>query len=209
MEREFNQNTLINSPTSRISWGAIFAGVFVAFFTTLILNSLGIAIGLTGDGSLGTGSIIWAVIVSLIALFSGGWVMSYLLNNETKFDAAIQATVLWGVLFFGILLLTVFGIQTGLSVLTGSLTAFAQQFSISELLNLGQQLGFDVEQMSQLQQRIDNLNVQSASGAWWSLLGMLVSWIAVVAGSLVGKNQAHMQKKERAYVEHRDHHSVA
>src|SRR5207244_3043031 len=68
---------------SRVSWGAIFAGVFVALAISVLLNLLGAAIHLSvydwinADPSQVNNTLwgvgIWAVVASLIALFVGGW----------------------------------------------------------------------------------------------------------------------------------------
>ena len=67
-----------NTPTDRVRWPAIFAGLFAAVSTLALLTLLGAAIGLSsydaGDSSkafaIGTG--IWGAISVLIAFFIGG-----------------------------------------------------------------------------------------------------------------------------------------
>lgn len=63
--------------------GAVFAGIVVTLALQLILGILGLAIGANSinplqeqnpASGLGTGTVIWFAISTLLALFSGGWV---------------------------------------------------------------------------------------------------------------------------------------
>ncbi len=100
----------------RISWGAIFAGVLVAIVTQLALTLLGIGIGLsTVDATeeanpvrgLGTGSAIWYMVSSLIALFAGGWVAGRTARAPRTTDSVIHGLVMWSlVTVFSFYLLT-------------------------------------------------------------------------------------------------------
>jgi hypothetical protein len=80
---------------SRISWGAVFAGVVVALATQLLLNLLGIGIGAAtlnpgaGDSpsatSLSIGAGIWFALSSILAALAGGYAAGKLAGvpNET------------------------------------------------------------------------------------------------------------------------------
>jgi hypothetical protein len=73
-------NTAVVTPTDRIRWGPVLAGVFAAMTFALVLSTLGAAIGLSaydrGDDprhfAIGAG--IWGIITMLIAYCFGGWV---------------------------------------------------------------------------------------------------------------------------------------
>ncbi|MCE4226670.1 PhnA-like protein, partial [Methylobacterium sp. C25] len=66
-----------------ISWGAIFAGVFIALILQLILNLLGLGLGLTSisategtnpsASTVGIGAGLWWVISGIIAAAAGGY----------------------------------------------------------------------------------------------------------------------------------------
>jgi hypothetical protein len=65
----------------RVSWGGVFAGVLVAMGVSMLLASLGLAIGVsavdpgqTDPGTIGVGAAIWGGLQLLIALFVGGMV---------------------------------------------------------------------------------------------------------------------------------------
>src|SRR5690348_2362677 len=118
-----------NSPTEnmvgvrpRISWGAIFAGAFIALVSLLVLSSIGAAIGLSvtrGRLPEGPASLIWAIIFAMVALFLGGWTTSQSVARETKKEAAMQGVVLWGVIYFSLILLSYLGIFTSFNIVMG------------------------------------------------------------------------------------------
>jgi hypothetical protein len=104
----------------RLSWGAIFAGLFVAIGLHLVLALLGIAIGLTvldpaapggaGVGDVATGVGIWAAISALIALFVGGTTTGRLAGILTRGDGALHGVVLWALTTFVMMWLVVSGL---------------------------------------------------------------------------------------------------
>ena len=68
-------------PVSRIGWGAVIAGFFIATVTQILLNALGVAIGLSAvdpqmeasGRAIGMGAGIWTLITTLISVFIGAW----------------------------------------------------------------------------------------------------------------------------------------
>jgi hypothetical protein len=107
---------------SRVSWGAVFAGVVIATALQLVLTVLGAAIGLTAlDGedsgkAFGIGAGLWALLVPLITLFVGGMTAGRLANVREKGDAFLHGALVWGVS----LLLAAWLLGTGASRLIGS-----------------------------------------------------------------------------------------
>lgn len=90
----------------RSSWGAILAGVAFAIVVSLLLNILGMAIGLAivdpqagGDQAqaLGIGGLIWWLVASIIALFCGGWVAGRLAGVPRRLDGAVHGAITWAV----------------------------------------------------------------------------------------------------------------
>jgi hypothetical protein len=90
----------------RISWGAVFAGTVVAIMVSIMLNLLGVGIGLTTIepleeqrpfAGLATGMAIWWVLSSLIALFCGGCVAGRLAGIPRKSEAGLHGVLTWGV----------------------------------------------------------------------------------------------------------------
>nr|MBI1231247.1 hypothetical protein [Cytophagales bacterium] len=91
-------------PPKGISWGAIFAGTIAALSAMLILNLIGLAIGMwsiepTEESNplsgLGTGSIIWWVLSNLIALFAGGFVAARVGASFTTTGGLIHGSMSW------------------------------------------------------------------------------------------------------------------
>lgn len=91
-------------PPKGISWQAIIAGTVAALSLMLILNLIGLALGLfsiepTEDSNpfngLGTGAIIWWVISNLIVLFTGGFVASRAGVSFQSINGVIQGIMTW------------------------------------------------------------------------------------------------------------------
>ncbi len=108
----------------RISWGAIFAGAVVALVIQLMLNLLGLSIGLGAIdpateqyplSGIGTGAGIWLVISGLIALFAGGWTAGRLAGLPQRTDGVLHGFVAWAVTTFVTLYLVSSGVGTVLS----------------------------------------------------------------------------------------------
>jgi hypothetical protein len=116
--------------TKRISWGAVAAGVAVALVIQLVLNMIGAGFGFStidpveGDiPSVTTFSIaggLWMVVSSIVALFAGGWLASYLAGLTHDEDGMLHGLVTWAMstLVLVLFLVTVFG-----SLLLGTLNA--------------------------------------------------------------------------------------
>ncbi len=127
-EREYGEGTYAREPYGvwrRMSWGAIFAGLFVTIGVFLMLQLLGAGIGLsavdltgrevTSARSLGIGAAIWWLIMGLISLFIGGWVAGRLASLPNKLDRALHGLTTWGFFYVVLFLLA----TTALSALVG------------------------------------------------------------------------------------------
>ena len=88
----------------RISWGAVFAGAVTALAVLILLNLLGLAIGMstinptTEDNALkglGIGTAIWFGLSNLVALFAGGWVAGRLCGFPKKSTSMIHGFLAW------------------------------------------------------------------------------------------------------------------
>ncbi|MDX7951365.1 PhnA-like protein [Lichenihabitans sp. Uapishka_5] len=124
------RTVLINN----LSWSAIFAGVAVALVTLLLLNLLGLGLGMSsvtpsaGDNpaaaTLSIGAGLWYVVASLIAAFLGGHAAARLSGRAKASTAAWHGVVSWAVttLFVLYLLTTAVGGLMGgaFSAVTGA-----------------------------------------------------------------------------------------
>ncbi len=80
-EHRFAATAWFGTEGMKVSWGGIFAGVLVAMGVSMLLASLGVAIGIsavdpgnTDAGAFGIGAAIWGGAQLLLALFIGGMV---------------------------------------------------------------------------------------------------------------------------------------
>src|SRR5262249_62326947 len=91
---------------SRISWGAIFAGLFTALAISVLLSVLGTALGLTWSEHasrsdyVSSGAAIWAAITGLVALFCGGLGTSMFTAGGNKGAAGVLGGRPWGAVLF-------------------------------------------------------------------------------------------------------------
>jgi hypothetical protein len=185
----------VSGVRSRISWGAVFAGFFIALVSVVLLTSLGSAIGFTAAQSHGvdtdqitTGAAVYGVLVTLISLFVGGWATSQCVARETKLEAAFSGVVLWGVTFIALIFLALNGISLGLGTVMGINTLISNHLMTMEMRGLAQHLALTPEQMVAFQEMmrstINQANVAVAT--WWSFAGLVLSVGATVLGAIVG-----------------------
>lgn len=90
-----------------VSWGAIFAGATAALITQVVLNMLGIGIGLStvdpaGTGtpaasSLGIGAGLWFVISGILAAGVGGYLAGRLSGKPSTATAGYHGLIAWAV----------------------------------------------------------------------------------------------------------------
>lgn len=122
----------LSAAIKRVSWGAIFAGALVAVVVQLLLNLLGLGIGLQafdpateGDSAqgFGTGLAIWTVLSGLIALFAGGWVAGRLAGMPRKTDGMLHGVVTWALTT----VLMLYLLTTGVGRVVGGATSLIGQ----------------------------------------------------------------------------------
>jgi hypothetical protein len=88
-----------------ISWGAVFAGVFTALVSQLLLNMLGLGIGAaTIDPYYGSSpdaetfsfaAYAWWAGSGIVSAFFGGWVAGALVGQWWRFDGAVHGFIAW------------------------------------------------------------------------------------------------------------------
>ncbi len=96
---------LVGGALRRISWGAVFAGLFIVLAVELLLAMLGLGVGLSivnpGQGntpnasSFGIGAGIWWGVSYLIALFAGGYVAARSTGQLTSWEGALHGLLTW------------------------------------------------------------------------------------------------------------------
>lgn len=91
----------------KVAWGAIFAGAVIALVAQVILNMVGLGIGLStvdpaGNGtptagSLSSGAGIWFVVSGILASAAGGWLAGRLAGKPVLNTGGFHGLVAWAV----------------------------------------------------------------------------------------------------------------
>lgn len=126
---------------SRMAWGAVIAGLFVATAIFMVMGALSTAISL----SFGTQALfevpLWILALSSVAMFAGGLTAAYLSAGETSVEAILHGVVLWGattilLLFFVINGVSLYGSEMMLAQpdLFGSLSAKDAWWAVAGVL---------------------------------------------------------------------------
>jgi len=184
----------VMSVGTRISWGAVLAGVVVALAVYVTLNLLAFAIGISTIDQMGTRTFAWgAAIVStaclLVALFVGGCVASSSTVGEEKTEAMTYGVLVWATMLL-LLLVTGFGLGVGFFAgsrdlgRTGDPVMTAVETMKQELDLTDQQ----AKRYALVVQRSQSLTAQvgPVALAWWTFGGVVLSIFAAVGGSVVG-----------------------
>lgn len=139
-------------PVSRVGWGAVFAGFFIATVVQILLNSLGIAIGLSAVSSnadasgtaIGVGAGIWTIITSIVSVFIGAWVAGRYTSILDRGEGPLQGALVWSLSLIFVLWLGTTGIASLLSGVTGVVGQGVQgatQGAASQMGKSDQQIG--------------------------------------------------------------------
>jgi hypothetical protein len=116
------------APRNLVNWGPVWAGLFAALLTFLILGTLMVGFGVympTTSGATGNTAAAWiTAIIALIAFFVGGWVSGITSAVRGTSPGIINGLMVWGLGVALILLLSLFGLST----VFGALGSIAGQF---------------------------------------------------------------------------------
>lgn len=88
-------------PVDRIRWGAIFGGLFAALTTLILLNILGIAIGLAiydpqdSLSNFGIGAGVWGALATLVAFIVGGWLAARTAAVVGQANGILNGAMVW------------------------------------------------------------------------------------------------------------------
>lgn len=180
---------------SRVSWGALFAGLFVTLTIFFLLSHLGAAIGLSAADTargetIATGAGIWAIVSALVAFFCGGCVTSRLTAGESRTEAAVYGTILWGLTFAALVWMTGSVVRTGFTTVVGTANVAANAAAPpANWEQAARQAGLTDAQLQQMRAELptaEQAQGASAEAAWWSLLGVALSLAAAIGGAVVG-----------------------
>jgi hypothetical protein len=193
---------------SRVSWGAIFAGAFVALVVYFLLNLLGAALGLSisnrvENDTLGIAASIYAIVATVVALFIGGYITSQCSVGETKSEAVIYGVILWGLMFGTLLWFMASGVRMGINAMMGMASVETNDgrtvVSQVDLDRAAEKAGLNDEQKDKVRDAINNPRENlsqvandpetrrvAMQAAWWAVAGTVLSLFAAVGGAIVG-----------------------
>ncbi len=102
-----NDDDLRTVAVHKVAWGAIFAGAVIALVVQVILNMVGLGIGLStvdpaGNGTPTAGSLsssagIWFVVSGILASAAGGWLAGRLAGKPALLTGGLHGLVSWAV----------------------------------------------------------------------------------------------------------------
>lgn len=180
---------------TRISWGAILAGTFLAAGVYFLLATLGGAVGLSisdrmNPTALHPGVIGWAFVTTAAALFVGGLVTSLYTVGENKTEAVMSGIIMWALLFTLLLVLSGVGIRSGFNAMvaignsTPGWEAAAREAGVpADQIETWRRTAAAAVQNPQNQQAV--LDAAKRIG-WYAFAGTWLSMLAAAAGALVG-----------------------
>jgi len=207
----------VYSVGTRVRWGPVVAGVVVALAVGTLLTALATAIGLStvdpnahGKTIAIAAGIVWLFIMA-VSLFAGGCVATRTTTRETKTEALILGTLVWGA--SAIVMALGFGSATGLAVnATRTASAVASNErpfyrdlgwsddqvrryeGMTDTDRVRREMNLDEDQARKYDQArrqgseaagsVKNATPQEI--AWWTLAGLLISIAAAIGGALVG-----------------------
>jgi hypothetical protein len=127
MVKPISRETILDRRQPLMRWSAVFAGTVLAIGLWILLQTLGMGLGLsavdTDDaGSLkgvGIGTGIWSIIAPLIAMFLGAYVAGRLAGTRDSRVAAMHGAVMWG-------LATALGLWLMLSIISAMASGAAR-----------------------------------------------------------------------------------
>lgn len=204
------------TPTDRVRWASVIAGLFAAMTALIVLTVLGIAVGLTaydpGDraSGFGLGAGVWAAISALIAFGIGGCVAARTSAVRGSRNGLLNGAMVWT----AAIPLLLFALGGGLASMIGTATTTASrvaddasvQFDGATQASAGQPAGGQsvVDQAqdvaASVQQQIKPSDVQAAKGtatraAWGTLVSLMLGFAAAAGGGYLGARKTHADRE--------------
>jgi len=187
---------------TRVSWGAIVAGVVVALAFQVLMGMLALACGLSMSSAvsgetLTLTALITAAVTLFASLFLGGLVATRITAGETQLEAVTYGILVWGAMFLtGSILAT-----TALSnaAYYGDIYRWSGGSGGQDGSQAGRRLdpavlrgsGLSEEEQNRLRDAYDSAadkaqNPNAKKAAWWSFALTLLSLMTAIGGALVG-----------------------
>lgn len=154
----------------RVRWGGVWAGALTAFTIFLVLEFLGVGLGLitAGRGGTTTISAISTLIAGLIAFFIGGWVAESSSAARGFSSRLLTGFMVWALVTTLILALSILGATSVIGSVAGQMINGGTTVTTAS--------GVTTTQMAS--------NIQLAG--WSAFIWLVVSAIAAMLGGLLG-----------------------
>lgn len=177
---------------SRVSWSAVVAGVAAALSAEVILNFLGIGLGLTSlDLSAntlfkaGVESIIWLVLSGIITMGLGGVVAGVISNSSSVKNRMLHGLLVWSFAT----LITVATITTTAGMMVGGASnIFRNSINVSELNNLNHVSSYSTQSSNSTSEQsghvLDDKNIKEVANNLGSV--SIIIFIAFLISALSG-----------------------
>jgi len=162
---------------SRISWGAIIAGSVLALALYFLLTLLGGAVGFSVSDkfegrNIGIAAAVYAIVVTALCLFVGGYVASQLTTGENKREAAMFGLLVWATVFAMLLWLMASGVKAGFNTMVAVSTAGtsvanvgAQNTSPGDFDEAARRAGYSNQQIQDFRERVKNAPADAKAAA--------------------------------------------
>jgi hypothetical protein len=182
----------VASVGSRVSWGAVLAGVMVALGLYVTFAALAVASGLSvvdraDPEGFSIGASIVAAVTLLAAMFLGGFVASRMTVGEQPSEAITYGVLVWGTV---LLVVTIGGVSLGLNAADGLRSGdTARASSLMPVERMQQDLGLSQQQTDRYTQMVNQSRAEegtAATAAWWTFGAMALSLLAAIGGGIAG-----------------------
>jgi hypothetical protein len=182
----------VASVGSRVSWGAVLAGVMVALGLYVTFSALAVATGLSladraNPDNFPIGAAIVAAVTLIAAMFLGGFVASRMTVGEQTGEAITYGVLVWGTV---LLLLTIGGMSLGLNLLDSARRGdVTDAGSMMPAERMQQDLGLNQQQADRYNQMVNESRRDRGTAesiAWWTFGTMALSLLAAIGGGLAG-----------------------
>jgi len=162
-----------------VDWRAIWSGAFVFYAIWAVFGALGLAIFASAANPAATsargqdvGMAIWAIILSIIAMYVAGRETGRLASVATRHDGLVHGLIMFGLAIVGAMVLVSIG---GAAIVEGNSTATAvpRSYALSVLSGLG----------------------------WAGFLALFLGWLAAMWGAssgVVHKRPAELETMPRS-----------
>lgn len=197
-------NMAVVTPTDRVRWGPILAGVFTTISCLAVLGVLGAAIAGTaydpGDSarSYGIGAGIWGIVSVLVSFALGGWVAARSAAVGGHSNGLLNGAMVWAVAI-PVLAYVLAGaaarVTQTVAGAAGDAMQATAQVSDGEVTTDG--IAADAKQVQVTPEQKERTADAGARAGWSTLVGLLLGLAAAAAGGYLGARGTDDRDRDR------------